>query len=114
MRPVEEWINVRLVKPLAYSYDNQEISVLWNNVRSNAFAVGHGTKQGGVLSPYLLTRYIRVLLYAVASSRYGCRVSNISANIFAYAMIVCYLLAPSRHALQLLISTVQCYIVSHF
>ena len=68
---VEEGINVKLVKLLAYWFANQEMSVLWNNVRSNAFTAGNGTKQGGAISPYLFTRYIRVLLSAVASSRYG-------------------------------------------
>ena len=96
MQLVEDGINVKLVKLLAYWYANQEISVLWNNVRSNAFTVGNGTKQGRVLSPYLFMRYIRVLLCAVASSRYGCRVGNMSANIFAYADDI-VLLAPSWH-----------------
>ena len=68
MQLVEEGINVKLVKLLAYWYANKEMSVLWNNVRSNAFTAGNGTKQGGVISPYLFTRYIRVLLSAVASS----------------------------------------------
>jgi len=109
MQLVEDGINVKLVKLLAYWYANQEISVLWNNVRSNPFTVGNGTnKQGGVLSPYLFTRYIRVLLCAVALSRYGCRVGNMSANIFAYADDI-VLLAPSWHALQVLISTVERY-----
>ena len=78
---------------------------VWNNVRSNAFTAGNGTKQGGVISPYLFTSYIRVLLSAVASSRYGCRIGNMSANIFAYADDI-ILLAPSWQALQVLISTV--------
>ena len=83
---------------------------VWNNVRSNAFTAGNGTKQGGVISPYLFTSYIRVLLSAVASSRYGCRIGNMSANIFAYADDI-ILLAPSWQALQVLISTVGKYCV---
>jgi len=42
---VEEGINVKLVKLLACWYANQEMSVLWNNVRSNAFTAGNGTKE---------------------------------------------------------------------
>ena len=45
MQLVEEGINVKLVKLLAYWYANQEMSVLWNNVRSNAFTAGNGTKE---------------------------------------------------------------------
>jgi len=47
--------NVYLVKLLAYWYVNQEVSVRWLSTRSEAFHVGNGTKQGGVLSPYLFT-----------------------------------------------------------
>jgi len=28
--------------------------------------IGNGTKQGGVLSPYLFTRYVRPLLHALS------------------------------------------------
>jgi len=59
--------------------------VLWNNTKSSSFTVGNGTKQGGVLSPYLFTRYVRPLLFAVSSSSCGCRIGNISVNVFAYA-----------------------------
>jgi len=45
---VEEGINVKLVKLLAYLFANQEMSVLWN-VRSNAFTAGNGTKQEGAI-----------------------------------------------------------------
>ena len=62
------------------------------------------------VSPYLFTRYIRVLLSVAASSRYGCRIGNMSANIFAYADDI-VLLAPSWQALQVLISTVGKYCV---
>jgi len=70
-----------------------------------------GNNRNYILSPYLFTRYIRVLLCAVASSRYGRRVGNISANIFAYTDDI-VLLAPSWHALQVLISTVERYRVT--
>ena len=103
---LEDGINAKLVKLLAFWYSKQEVTVVWNNVQSNSFTVGNGTKQGGVLSPYLFTRYIRDLLCAVASSRFGCRVGNMSANIFAYADDI-VLLAPSWHALQLLIYIVE-------
>ena len=47
-------VDVYLVKLLAYRYVNQEVSVRWLSTRSGSFHVGNGTKQGGVLSPYLL------------------------------------------------------------
>ena len=36
------------------------------HVQSSPFFIGNGTKQGGILSPYLFTRYIRELLSVVS------------------------------------------------
>jgi len=63
-------------------------------------------KQGGVLSPYLFTIFIKPLLIAISSSRSGCKIGNISVNVFAYADDI-VLLAPSWHAMQTLMVTLQ-------
>ena len=79
---------------------------MWLNTQSNSFYIGNGTKQGGILSPYLFTRYIRQLLLMISTSKIGCHVGGIrAANIFAYADDV-VLLAPSWHAMQELIALV--------
>jgi len=52
---LDDGIDVRLVRLLAHWYASQQVSVLWNNIRSLPFTVNNGTKQGGVLSPYLFT-----------------------------------------------------------
>ena len=53
-----------------------------------------GTRQGGTLSPYLFSRYIRELLGAVSGTAAGCYIGNHCFNILAYAddLVV---LAPS-------------------
>jgi len=56
---LDDGIDVCLVRLLAHWYTSQQVSVLWNNIRSLPFTVNNGTKQGGLLSPYLFTRYIR-------------------------------------------------------
>jgi len=35
--------------------------VKWNSVVSDCFTITNGTRQGGVLSPYLFSRYIEVM-----------------------------------------------------
>jgi len=66
-------------------------------------AMGNGTRQGGVVSPLLFSIYIRDLLGAVTSSGVGCFIGDQCVNILAYADDL-VLLAPSWHALQLLLN----------
>ena len=75
--------------------------MVWLNTQSSPFCVGrpNGTKQGGISSPFLFTRYIRPLLAVISSSNVGCQIGGIAVNIFAYADDI-VLLAPSWHALQ--------------
>lgn len=72
---------------------------MWHDVESVGFTIGNGTKQGGVLSPYLFTRYIKHLLITVATSRIGCNIGGLVINILAYADDI-VLMAPSWCALQ--------------
>jgi len=65
--------------------------------------MGNGTRQGGVLSPLLFSIYIRDLLGAVTSSGVVCFIGDQCVNILAYADDL-VLLAPSWHALQLLLN----------
>ena len=46
------------------------------------------------------------MLFAVSSSSCGCRIGNISVNVFVYADDI-VLLAPSWHAMQTLIETLE-------
>jgi len=103
---LDDGVSNSIVTLLAYWYSHQQASVIWLNTRSRSFFIGNGTKQGGIISPYLFTRYIRVMLSTVASSRVGCHIGDIAVNIFAYADDV-VLLAPSWHAMQQLIQMVE-------
>ena len=47
-------------------------SLLW------FFTVSNGTRQGGILSQYLVSSYIRDLLYEVVESRYGCCIGGVT------------------------------------
>jgi len=58
-----------------------------------------GTRQGGILSPYLFSRYIRDLLHEVVQSGYGCCIGGVMLNVLAYAGDI-VLMAPSWRAMQ--------------
>ena len=95
-----------IVSLLAYWYSHQEVSVMWHNIVSQPFLVGNGTKQGGILSPYLFTRYIKYLLNSITFSQIGCNIGDLYVNLLAYADDIA-LLAPSWNALQKLISILE-------
>jgi len=68
--PLDDDVDVCLVQLLAYWYSHQVVSVVWINTRSKSFSIGNGTKQGGVLSPYFISRYnLRQLFYYI----FGCQ-----------------------------------------
>jgi len=71
-------------------------------VTSDLFLIGNGTKQGGILSPSLFSRYVRDLIAGINASGVGCNVDGKFYNILAYADDM-VLLAPSWFALQHLI-----------
>jgi len=48
-----------------------------HNTLSNWFTIGNGTRQGGVLSPVLFSRYIKDLLHSLVSSNVGCNIGGI-------------------------------------
>jgi hypothetical protein len=88
---------------LAFWYSNQEICVRWKNSVSSLFTVNNGTRQGGVISPYLFSRYVRDMLHVVSDSKIGCNVGGMFCNILAYADDM-VLLSPSWRAMQELLN----------
>ena len=80
---------------------------MWKNTLSSAFAIGNGTRQGGLLSPYFFTRYIRELILNIVQSNVGCNIGGIFYNILAYADDI-VLMAPSWLSLQSLINLLSC------
>jgi len=99
---LDDVVDISLVQILAFWYSHQEVTIVWSHIGSSPFAVGNGTKQGSVLSPYLFPKYLRHLLCVISGSHIGCRIGGLPVNIIAYADDI-VLLAPSWHALQALI-----------
>ena len=56
--------------------------------------MSNGTRQGGVLSPYFFSKYIRDLIVGIANSGVGCKLFGHFVNVLAYADDI-VLIAPS-------------------
>jgi len=92
---LDDGIESCFVKLFAFWYSNQTVCVLWQNTVSEHFLVGNGTRQGGILSPYLFTKYVRDLVRSISV----CNIAGLPLNIVAYADDM-LLLAPSWQAMQ--------------
>ena len=57
-------------------YSRQKVRTVWNGQYSSSFSTSNGVRQGGVLSPILLTLYIDVLLERLESSGVGCHIGH--------------------------------------
>jgi len=103
---LDDGVEVNCVKLLAYWYSNQTVIVSWQNCTSAEFYISNGSRQGGVLSPYLFTRYVRPLLLTICNSQIGCNIGGLFINILAYADDMA-LLAPSWKAMNELINLLE-------
>jgi len=95
-----------MVRLLAFWHSHQTLCVYWQGFCSGKFSVGNGTRQGGVLSPYLFTRFVRPLISAISQSKLGCNVGGLFVNLFVYADDM-VLLTPSWRAMQALIKLLE-------
>jgi len=98
------------VRVLEYWYSHQECFIRWRNCISAGFYFSNGTRQGGVMSPYLFSRYIRNLVHDVSNSGIGCRIADCASNMFVYADDL-VLLAPSWEALQQLLAILHAHAI---
>jgi len=103
---LDDKIDINVVNVLCYWYTKQELCIRWLNSISSFFTIGNGTRQGGILSPYLFSRYIRELLLELETSRVGCNIGGIYINVLAYADDL-VILAPSWRGLQHLLSVLH-------
>jgi len=78
---------------------HQQVCVRWRNSMTTSFHTGNGTRQGGILSLTLFSRYIRDLLAELAKLQVGCNIGGLFVNVLAYADDL-VLFVPSWSALQ--------------
>ena len=103
---MDDGIPSDVVALLSFWYSHQKVNVRWHNMLSDSFCIKNGTRQGGILSPYLFTRYIRDVLSAVVNTHIGCNIGGVMINVLAYADDI-VLLAPSWSAMQNLIVVLE-------
>jgi hypothetical protein len=104
----EKGICPMVARFLAVMYGNQVARVKWGDYISPTFPVINGVKQGGVLSPILFGIYIDELLTRLKNKGVGCHVGQMFLGALAYADDI-ILLAPTRHALQCMLSVARSY-----
>ena len=81
-------------------------------MESNSFLVKNGVRQGAILSPSLFCVYLDTLLNNLRDAGVGCHIGGEFVGAFGYADDV-LLLAPSRQALQLMLSICEKFSTSH-
>ena len=76
-------VNTGIVRLLAYWNSHQQVSIRWFNKLSDSFQTNNGTRQGIILSPYFLARYIRKLIISLSDTRIGCNIGDLFYNVLA-------------------------------
>ena len=93
---------------IAIIYTNQLACVRWGQTKSKVFSVTNGVKQGGVMSPILFNIYVNELFVNLEKSKAGCYIGQKFMGAFGYADDI-ILLAPSKHALSMLLDITHKY-----
>jgi len=105
---LDDNVPYNVVALLSFWYSHQQVNVRWHNVLSGIFCINNGTRQWGILSPYLFTRYISEAILAVVNmyTRIGCNIGGTMVNILVHAddLVVT---APSWTDLQELLTTLE-------
>ena len=100
---IDSNLPVPIVKILGFMFENVYAHVMFANHKGNSWKIGNGTRQGGILSPYLFNFYMSHIVEYISSLDVGCRLDYESTNILVYADDVT-LLAPSQEGIRFLIS----------
>ena len=92
----------QLVLIIDFMLRNTYVKIKFNDCLSDSWRMANGTRQGGILSPYLFNLYIDYAIRNIHSLTTGCKLGLIPVNIICYADDI-LLMAPSANGLQFLI-----------
>ena len=101
-----------VLRLLVSMYRNQSCFIRWNSMESDSFSVKNGVRQGAILSPSLFCVYLDTLLSQLRDAGVGCHMGGQFLGAFGYADDV-LLLAPSRQALQIMLTICEEFSTSH-
>ena len=99
LKLIRRGVPINLVFFLRSWYSHQKLRVIWGSVKSSAFGMSNGIRQGSIISPYLFNVYVDDLNKMLNDSGLGCYVGEKPSNNFSYADDIA-LLAPSARALN--------------
>ena len=80
---LDDGVDKQIIRLLSYWYSDHEACVRWHNCTSTFFKTDNGTRQGGVVSPLLLTRFKKHILVKLAGAQIGCNIGGIVMNVLA-------------------------------
>ena len=107
-RVLEKGVPAIVVRALMFSYQQQYAWVRWGNTRSDIFTIKNGTRQGSIASPVLWSVYCDLLIMELRHLGLGAHVAGLYMGVAAYADDL-VLIAPSRHAMQQMLSVCEDY-----
>ena len=97
-----------IVRFILDGYTRHRMCAQWERHTSRTFHVCNGVKQGAVISPILFAVYYDELIAKLASSGYGCRISQHFVGALSYADDIT-LLSPSLKGLQYMVNICEEY-----
>ena len=101
-----------LLRLVIYSYIHQSVYVRWGGYKADPFSVMNGVRQGAVASPIFFNAYTDELFDILRKSGFGCEINNLYYGLIGFADD-CSLIAPSREALQKMLSVCEDYFLKH-
>ena len=107
-RVLKKGVPAIVVRALMFTYQHQYAWVRWGNARSELFTIRNGTRQGSIASPVLWAVYCDLLLKELRQLGLGAYVAGLYMGAAAYADDL-VLIAPSRHAMQLMLDVCEDY-----
>jgi hypothetical protein len=108
-RLLERGVPAIMVRVLAFSYTEQVAWVRWGRTCcSSTFGIANGTRQGSVASPAFWSLYLDPLFKELRAAGVGCHLAGVFVGVVGYADDL-ILLAPSRHAAQLMLQTCETF-----
>ena len=97
-----------VVRTLMFSYQHQYAWVRWGNAKSDIFTIRNGTRQGSIASPVFWVIYCDLLIKELRQLGVGAHVAGRFMGASAYADDL-VLIAPTRHAMQLMLGVCEDY-----